>query len=273
MLVPSGYIVDSLMCATWAFIHHDSFEEGALAAVNLGGDADTIGAIYGQLAGAYYGYNAIPHTWRAVLHQEEDITLLADTLAELSTFDVLRTRFDEDGELYHTEYEITVLEGDITKLHVDAIVNAANTKLLGGGGVCGAIFNAAGFDDMTAACTAIGGCEYGEAVVTHGFMLPASWVIHTVGPIYGQHDGAEPDILKSCYWESLRKAQDKALKTIAFPLISTGIYGYPTKEAIDISIEAIREFFEDNPHSSIQTVVLCAFTPSDARLLSQAIDT
>ncbi len=154
---------------------------------------------------------------------------------------------------------IIVQHGDITTFEGDAIVNAANPHLAGGAGVCGAIFNAAGFEEMIMACQKYDGCDYGEAVITPGFNLKAKYVIHTVGPIYGQHNGAEPDILKSCYWQSLRLAQDNNLKSIAFPLISSGVYGYPKEEAKQLAIEAVHEFFEDTPNSSIEKVVLFEF--------------
>lgn len=131
----------------------------------------------------------------------------------------------------------------------------------------GAIFDAAGYDDMTAACRQIGHCDYGEAVVTPGFRLKAKYVIHTVGPIYGQHDGAEPDILASCYRQSLRAAADRQLESIAFPLISTGIYGYPKQEAVSIALESIDQYFEDNPETPVKRAVLCAYSGEDLQLI------
>lgn len=268
---PSGYIVNSLVAAVWAFMNHEDFEAGALAAVNLGGDSDTIGAIYGQLAGAYYGYESIPRSWRKILYMQEEIAEIADTVSELKDFSVLVTRFDEDGNNFRRRGSIQTVKGDITKLDVDAIVNAANVELLGGSGVCGAIFDAAGYSDMEAACREIGNCDYGDAVMTPGFKLPARHVIHAVGPIYGQHDGDEPDILRSCYWESLRVAQDHRLKTIAFPLISTGSYGYPKEDAIKIAVAAIKTFYEDNPHTSIEEVTLVTCDINDYLLLQRCL--
>ena len=135
-------------------------------------------------------------------------------------------------------HQINAIQGDITKQNADAIVNAANRGLFGGSGVCGAIFDAAGYDDMTKACKAIGSCETGEAVITPGFKLPAEYVIHTVGPVYGQNDGHDAELLQSCYWTSLARAEENGVTSITFPLISTGIYGYPKEEAIRISIDA-----------------------------------
>ena len=266
---PTGYIVNSLIAAVWALMTTDTFEAGALRAVNLGGDADTIGAIYGQIAGAFYGYEAIPSSWRTVLHQEQDIVALADKLANFKKFEVLITRFEEDGTLYSRKPEINEVQGDITELDVDAIVNAANTELVGGSGVSGAIFDGAGYEHMTKACQEIGGCEYGEAVITPGFKLAAKHVIHTVGPVYGQHGGDEADILSSCYWQSLRLTQDYRLKSVAFPLISTGIYGYPKEEAAEIAVSAIKEFFEDNKHTSIEKVIIVAYEGNDYDLIEK----
>jgi ADP-ribosyl-[dinitrogen reductase] hydrolase len=270
-LNPSGYIVYSLECVVWAFMNNDTFEDGALAAVNLGGDADTIGAIYGQLAGAYYGYQLIPLEWRNILHQHQEILDITDTLGQINMFKVLRTRFEEDGDKYSSSARLEVVKGNIANLWCDSIVNAANTELFGGSGVSGAIFDAAGYDEMNAACQAIGKCEYGEAVITPGFKLKASWVIHTVGPVYGQHGGDEAAILQSCYWQSLQLAENKHLKSVAFPIISAGIYGYPKQEAIDIAIRSIREYYEDNPYTSIQRVVLCAYTDDDKKLIESRL--
>ena len=268
---PTGYIIDSLTAAVWGFLNNDSFESGALAVVNLGGDADTIGAIYGQLAGAFYGYDSIPDSWKKILYMEAEMCDISDRLSDLPTCHILVTRFEEDGNDYCRQPSMKSELGDITKLEVDAIVNAANTKLFGGSGVCGAIFNAAGYEDMSAACQKIGHCEYGDAVITPGFELPATYVIHTVGPIYGQHEGSEPDILQSCYWESLRLAQAHRLRTIAFPLISTGIYGYPKEEAIKVAISSIKDFYEDNPHTSIEQVILVGFDQEDYELIKSAL--
>lgn len=271
-LSPTGYVLDSLVCALWAFMNFDDFESGALAAVNLGGDSDTIGAIYGQLAGAYYGADGIPQSWRDVLLLYEEMMQLAKQLSELEDFRIIRTRFEEDDSDYAINPEIESIQGDITLLDVDAIVNAANTELFGGSGVCGAIFDAAGYEEMTEACQKIGGCEYGEAVITPGFNLAASHVIHTVGPIYGQHDGNERDILKSCYWQSLRLAQDNRIRSIAFPFISTGIYGYPKEEAIGIAVDAIKQFYEDNLQTSVERVVLVGFDQNDYDLINRYIE-
>jgi O-acetyl-ADP-ribose deacetylase (regulator of RNase III) len=136
---------------------------------------------------------------------------------------------------------IQIIQGDITKLDVDAIVNAANTTLLGGGGVDGAIHRAAG-PELLAECRTLGGCRPGEAKITHGYRLPARFVIHTVGPIWrgGKHDEART--LANCHRNSLQLAVENEIKTLAFPAISCGAYGYPIEEAARIAFTTTREF-------------------------------
>jgi O-acetyl-ADP-ribose deacetylase len=137
--------------------------------------------------------------------------------------------------------EIEVLRSDITKLDVDAIVNAANTTLLGGGGVDGAIHRAAG-TELLAECRALGGCKPGEAKLTRGYRLPARFVIHTVGPVWRGGQRGEPGTLANCYRNSLQLAAENEIKTIAFPAISCGAYGYPIPEAAQIALKATRDF-------------------------------
>jgi O-acetyl-ADP-ribose deacetylase (regulator of RNase III) len=151
---------------------------------------------------------------------------------------------------------IEVVQADITKLAVDAIVNAANRSLLGGGGVDGAIHRAAG-PDLLAACRTLGGCETGQAKITPGFRLPARFVIHTVGPIYDDGTRGEPDLLASCHRESLCLAVANGAGTIAFPAISCGVYGYPIPDAARIAIGTVAGFLAKE--ASIEQVIFACF--------------
>lgn len=167
--------------------------------------------------------------------------------------------------------KVTIHKGDITKLKVDCIVNAANAELYGGAGVCGAIFDTAGYDAMTEACKAIGGCKTGRAVITPGFNLPAKHVIHAVGPVYRGGNDNEAELLKSAYQEALRLAEENDVDSIAFPLISTGIYGFPRAEAIELAFDAIEQY-QAKSKNPIQKIILCAFSDRDQALLQVALN-
>lgn len=161
-----------------------------------------------------------------------------------------------------------VVQADITTLKVDVIVNAANTSLLGGGGVDGAIHRAAG-PELLAECRGLQGCATGDAKITKGYKLPAKWVIHTPGPVYRDGKHGEPELLAGCYRRSLELAAGKGAKSIAFPCISTGVYGYPPEPAAEIAVTAVRSALK--PLSSPIEVVFCCFSQKDAEIYEKML--
>lgn len=168
--------------------------------------------------------------------------------------------------------KIELMKGDITTLSIDAIVNAANNRLIGGGGVDGAIHRAGG-EQISQECAAIrrerGGCKTGEAVITRGGFLPCRYVIHTVGPVWHGGSKEEEVLLKSCYRSSLQLAKDHRIKSIAFPNISTGVYGYPKEKAAKAAIEEVKRFLKED--NSIERVIFVSFDEENYNLYKKLL--
>ena len=164
---------------------------------------------------------------------------------------------------------LRAIQANITKLTVDAIVNAANSSLLGGGGVDGAIHRAAG-RELLEECRKLNGCKTGQAKITLGYKLPAQYVIHTVGPVYRDGSHGEEELLAACYRNSLQLAVEKGLKSVAFPAISTGAYRYPLRAAAEVTVRTARAFVLNE--TALREVIFCCFEESDLEVYEEILD-
>lgn len=165
--------------------------------------------------------------------------------------------------------QLHTIQADLTTLAVDAIVNAANPSLLGGGGVSGAILRAGG-PQLVEECRRLGGCDTGDAKLTRGYRLPAKFVVHTVGPVWQGGNRHEADLLASCYRRALALAAEAGARTLAFPNISTGIYGYPFEEAAAIAVATVRSALASHP--SIESVTFCCFSAADLAVYTRILE-
>lgn len=191
-----------------------------------------------------------------------DFIPLEDVPVWSSSGDSCKPRYDVNEEL---NMKVSLFGGDITKLEIDAVANAANKTLLGGGGVDGAIHRGAG-PLLRKECATLNGCETGEAKITGAYGLPARYVIHTVGPIVHDSVGErEEEALRNCYYNCLHTATKHHLRTVAFPCISTGVYGYPPDQAVEVALRTVREYLEQNPEK-LDRVIFCVFLKSDKQL-------
>lgn len=240
----TNYIVDTLEAVLWTFLNTDSFNQAIIGAVNLGDSTDTVGACTGGLAGILYGIESMCPEWRIDLKKYTYIRAMCEKFDEVLLSS--SKKFEKSETIYGKEnYKIKIIQGDITKLNVDAYVNSANNSLLGGSGVDGAIHNACG-PELMYKCKALRGCDTGEAKITRGYKAKADFIIHTVAPKwYEEQKSDKEELLRRCYDNSLSLARDFNCKRIAFPCLGMGVYGCPIeiggKIAIDFAVNEVRK--------------------------------
>lgn len=218
----TGFVIDTLEATLWVLLNTKSYNQSIIGAINLGNDTDTIGACVGGLAGIYYGFQNIDKRWQSELLKYNDIVELCKKF----------------NNILNQDEKIEIVNEDITEMNVDAIVNAANNELLRGGGLCGAIFNKAGFQ-LDEECNKIGFCNTGDAVITKGYNLKTKYVIHAVAPVWYRIKDKEEKIklLKNCYKNIFKVAIENNIKTIAIPCMGTGIYQCPIDIGRDLAFE------------------------------------
>ena len=267
-----------------ALRHQDDFSAGIIAAMNHNGDSDSTGAVTGNILGAWLGYDAIDGKWKKDLELSDVILEMADDLCHGCQMTDTNHYTDEDWVRKYMSMQwkeetpyvpsVTVFEavkGDITKdQQVQAIVNAANTSLLGGGGVDGAIHRAAG-PKLLEECRTLHGCETGHAKITKAYDLPCEYVIHTPGPVWQDGNHKERELLAACYQSCLQLAIDHKIRSIAFPSISTGIYGFPLDEAVQIAIRTAKQFAKAHP-GKIDTIKWVLFDGRTYKAYVQELD-